>query len=173
MWVCGNHTHAKPPTLTGLREALASDTVQLWTLAGEIEERLRMKMTSTNLPSVTNSQLNDFLRIQYESTNTKVTDGKSSLLEVQVCPRESVSYQWMKDGQPLSESSTYSGIHSAMLLINEANQRTEGEYCCHLSQGSEQLASLPVTVTVKYHDKKSAFLTYTQPKVRFPRIHGL
>ena len=104
----------------------------------------------------------------------KVTDGKSSLLEVQVCPRESVSYQWMKDGQPLSESSAYSGTHSAMLLINQANQRTEGEYCCHLSHGSEQLASSPVTVTVKYHpETKSVFLTYTQPKVRFLRIHGL
>ena len=76
----------------------------------------------------------------------------------------------MKDGQPLSESSAYSGTHSAMLLINEANQITEGEYCCHLSHGSEQLASSPVTDTIK---TKSAFLTYTQPKVRFPRIHGL
>ena len=161
-WVCGNHTHAKPPTLTDLREALASDTVGLWTLAGEIEERLRMKMISTTSPSVTDPQLNDCLQIQYESTNTEVTDGKSSLLEVQVCPRESVSYQWMKDGQPLSESSAYSGTHSAMLLINQANQRTEGEYCCQLSHGSEQLASSPVTVTVRYHkDKKCLLDLYT------------
>ena len=162
VWVCGNHKHAKLPTLTDLREALASDTVQLWTLAGEIEERLRMKMTSTNIPSVTDPQLNDCLQIQYESTNTKVTDGKSSLLEVQVCPREPVSYQWMKDGQPLCESSAYSGTQSAMLLINQANQRTEGEYYCHLSHGSEQLASSPVTVTVKYHkDKKCLLDLYT------------
>ena len=161
-WVCGNHTHAKPPTLTGLREALASDTVQLWALAGEIEERLRMKIISTNSPSVTDPQLSDCLQIQYESTNTEVSDGKSSLLEVQVCPRESVSYQWMKDGQPLSESSAYSGTHSAMLLINEVNQRTEGAYCCHLSHGSEQLASSPVTVTVRYHkDKKCLLDLYT------------
>ena len=161
-WVCGNHKHAKPATLTDLREALASDTVQLWTLAGEIEERLRMKMISTNPLSLTDPQLNDCLRIQYESTNTEVTDGKSSLLEVEVCPRESVSYQWMKDGQPLSESSAYSGTHSAMLLINQANQRTEGDYCCHLSHDSEQLASSPVTVTVKYHkDKKSLLDLYT------------
>ena len=161
-WVCGHHKHTKPPTLTDLREALASDTVQLWTLAGEIEEKLRMKMISTTSPSVTDPQLNDCLRIQYESTNIKVTDGKSSLLEVQVCPRESVSYQWMKDGQPLSESSAYSGTHSTMLLINEANQRTEGEYCCHLSHSSEQLASSPVTLTVKYRkDKKCLLDLYT------------
>ena len=161
-WVCGNHTHAKPPILTDLREALASDTVQLWKLAREIEERLRMKMISTNSPSVIDPQLNDCLRIQYESTNTEVTDGKSSLLEVQVCPRESVSYQWMKDGQPLSESSAYSGTHSAMLLINKANQRTVGKYCCYLSHGSEQLASSPVKVTVRYHkDKKCLLDLYT------------
>ena len=161
-WVCGNHKYAKPPTLTDLREALASDTVQLWTLAEEIEERLRVKMISTKSSSVSDQQLNDCLRIQYESTNTEVTDGMSSLLEVQVCPRESVSYQWMKDGQPLSESSAYSGTHSAMLLINEANQRTEGEYCCHLSHSSEQLASSPVTETVRYHkDKKYLLDLYT------------
>ena len=168
-WVCGNHTHAKPPTLTDLREALASDTVQLWTLAGEMEEKLRMKMISTNSPSVIDPQLNDCLRIQYESTNTEVTDGKSSLLEVQVCHRESVSYQWMKDGQPLSESSAYSGTYSAMLLINEANQRTEGEYCCHLSHDSEQLASSPVTVTVKYHDDKKCLLDLYTAQSEIPQ----
>ena len=168
-WVCGNHKHAKPPTLTDLREALASDTVQLWTLAGEIEERLRMKMISTTSPSVTDPQLNDCIRIQYESTNTKVTDGKSSLLEVQVRPRESVSYQWMKDGQPLSESSAYSGTHSAMLLINEAIQRTKGEYCCHLSHGSEQLASSPVTVTVKYHEDKKCLLDLYTAQSEIPQ----
>ena len=169
VWVCGNHKHAKPPTLTDLSEALASDTVQLWSLAGEIEERLRMKMISTTSPSVTDPQLNDCLQIQYESTNTEVTDGKSSLLEVQVCPRESVSYQWMKDGQPLSDSSAYSGTHSAMLLINEANQRTEGEYCCHLSHGSEQLASSPVTVTVKYHDDKKYLLDLYTAQSEIPQ----
>ena len=168
-WVCSNRKYARPPTLTGLREALASDTVGLCRLAGEIEERLRMKMISTTSPSVTDPQLNDFLRIQYESICTKVTDGKSSLLEVQVCPRESVSYQWMKDGQCLSESSAYSGTHSAMLLINQANQRTEGEYCCHLSHGSEQLASSPVTVTVKYHDDKKRLLELYTAQSEIPQ----
>ena len=158
-WVCGNHKHARPPTLTELRETLASDIVQQWRLAGEIEERMmKVKISSTISPSVTDAQLSDCLQIQYESTNTKVADDKSALLEVQACPKESVSYQWMRDGQPLSESSAFSGTHSAMLLIYQASQGTEGDYCCHISRDSEHLTSSPVTVTVKHHKGKKCLL---------------
>ena len=152
--MCGNHEHAKPSTLTDLREALASDTVQLWRLAGEIEEKLKEKMTCTEYPLLKDQQL----QIQCESNDTKVADGKSALLEVQVCPRESVSYQWMKDGQFLSESSSFSGTHRAMLFITQVNQGTEGEYCCHVSHCSEQLTSSTVAVTVKYSKVKKYLL---------------
>ena len=158
-WVCGNHKHAKPPTLTNLRDTLASDTVQLWRLAGEIEEKLNVKMAGTDCPLVKKDpQLSNGLEIQYESMDTEVVDGKSALLEVQVCPRESVSYQWMKDGQPLSESSAFSGTCSAMLLINQASQGREGEYHCHLSCGSEQLITSKVAVTVIYPPEKKCLI---------------
>ena len=157
-WVCGNHKHAKPPTLTNLRENLASDTVQLWRLAGEMEEKLKVKMAGTDCPLVKDPQLSNCLQIQYESMDTEVADGKSTLLEVQVCPRESVSYQWMKDGEPLSESSAFSGTCSAMLLINQASQGREGEYHCHLSRGSEQLITSKVAVTVIYPPEKKCLI---------------
>ena len=97
-WVCGNHKHAKQPTLTDLRETLASDTVQLWRLAGRNRECKSLALTS-----VIDPQLHNYLQIQHESTNTKVADGKSALLEVQVYPRENtVSHQWMKDRRPLA-----------------------------------------------------------------------
>ena len=157
-WVCGNHKHAKPPTLTDLRKTLASDTVQLWRLAGEMEEKLKVKMAGTDCPLVKDPQLGNCLQIQYESMDTEVVDGKSTLLEVQVCPWESVSYQWMKDGQPLSESLAFSGTCSAMLLINQANQGREGEYHCHLSRGSEQLITSKVAVTVIYPPEKKCLI---------------
>ena len=158
-WVCGNHKRAKPPTLTNLRDTLASDTVQLWRLAGEMEEKLKVKMAGTDCPLVKkDSQISNGLQIQYESMDTEVVDGKSALLEVQVCPRESVSYQWMRDGQPLSESSAFSGTCSAMLLINQANQGREGEYHCHLNHGSEQLITSKVAVTVIYPPEKKCLI---------------
>ena len=157
-WVCGNYKHAKPPTLTDLRETLASDIVQLWRLAGEIEEKLNVKMAGTDGLLMKDPQLSNCLQIQYESMDTQVVDGKSTILEVQVCSRESVSYQWMKDGQPLSESSAFSGTCSAMLLINQASQEREGEYCCHLSHGSEQLITSKVTVTVIYPPEKKCLI---------------
>ena len=160
-WVCGNHKHAKPPTLTNLRETLASDTVQLWRLAGEIEKKLNAKMAGTDCLLVKKDpQLSNGLQIQYDSMDAEVVDGKSTLLEVQVCSRESVSYQWMKDGQPLSESSAFSGTCSPMLLINQASQGREGEYCCHLSHGSEQLITSKVAVTVISPPEKKCLINF-------------
>ena len=164
-WVCDNHKHAKPPTLTDLREALASDTVQLWRLAGEIEERLKEKMTCSENPLLKDQQL----QIQYESNGTKVADGKSALLEVQVCPRESVSYQWMKDGQFLFESSSFSGTHSAMLFMSQVTQGMEGEYCCHVSHGSEKVTGSPVAVTVKYSKVKKYLLDLYTSQSEIPQ----
>ena len=123
-----------------------------------MEEKLNVKMAGTDCPLVKDQQLSNCLQIQYESMDTEVVDGKSTLLEVQVCPRESVSYQWMKDGQLLSESSAFSGTCSAMLLINQASQGREGEYCCHLSHGSEQLITSKVTVTVIYPPEKKCLI---------------
>ena len=169
-WVCGNHKHAKPPTLTYLRDTLASDTVQLWRLTGEIEEKLNVKMAGTDCPLVKKDpQLSNGLQIQYESMDTEVVDGKSALLEVQVCPRESVSYQWMKDGQPLSESSAFSGTCSAMLLINQASQGREGDYCCHLSHGSEQLITSKVAVTVIYPPEKKCLINFYKALDEIPQ----
>ena len=42
-----------------------------------------------------------------QSYDTEVADGKSTFLLVQGSPRESASYQWKKDGQPISKNSSY------------------------------------------------------------------
>ena len=74
------------------------------------------------------------------SYHTEVADGKSTLLLVQSSPRESVSYQWKKDGQPLANGSTYSGVHDDILVVSHASQGTEGEYtlCEQRKKGSVQ-----------------------------------
>ena len=63
----------------------------------------------------------DIFNIVYQSSDTTVTDYK-----VHASPGESVSYQWMKDGQPLSESSDFSDTCAEILLINEASLGAEG-----------------------------------------------
>ena len=159
-WVCGNHKHAKPPTLTDLRDTLASNTVA---------RKLEMKMACTSCASEKSQNLDVSLRIQRESIDTEVADGKSTLLEVQVCPRESVTYRWMKDEQPLSESSDFSGTCSAILLINQARWGTEGEYCCLVSHASEQFTSSNVTVTVIYPPEKKCLLNLYQTQSEIPQ----
>ena len=72
----------------------------------------------------------------YQSNDTVVADHKSALLEVQAQKTsEPVSYQWMRDGHPLTDSSHFSGTTTAMLLINQASLGAEGEYSCQVRCG--------------------------------------
>ena len=91
-----------------------------------------------------------------------IADGKSTLLLVQASPRESVSYQWKKDGQPLPNSSTFSGVHDDILVVNHASQGTEGEYTCCVSKEGKEVCSNKITLTVIYQtDKKQLLSLYS------------
>ena len=68
------------------------------------------------------SESSKVFNISLEPSDTTVADEKSTLLEVQVSYIEVVSYQWMKEDQPLSDSSSFSGTHSSMLFIYKSSQ---------------------------------------------------
>ena len=95
----------------------------------------------------------------YQSNDTEVADHKSALLELHASPSESVSYQWMKHGRPLSESSDFSGTCSEILLINQASLGAEGEYYCQVSCGRQQMTSTPATITVIYPPDKECLIS--------------
>ena len=88
------------------------------------------------------------------SYHTEVADGKSTLLLVQASPREAVSYQWKKDGQPLPNSSIYSGVHDDILVVNHASQGTEGEYTCCVSRQGKEVCTNKITLTLVYQPAK-------------------
>ena len=104
------------------------------------------------------SESNKFLNFLLETSDNTVADGKSTLLEVQVSHSEAVSYQWMKVDKPLSDSSSFSGTHSSMLLIHKASQGVQGEHHCRVSIGSGQLSTSPVQVTVTFPPDKQCLL---------------
>ena len=90
-------------------------------------------------------------RIVSQSLPTEVADGKSTLLQVQARPRESVvSFQWNKDDQPLANSSRYSGVDEDILVVRHASHGTEGEYTCCVSLQDRQVTSNSITLTVKF-----------------------
>ena len=129
-------------------------------ISKEVKEKLMQKneirWTSQSKSSTKSSQTP---RIVDQSLPTEVADGKSTLLQVQARPRESVvSYQWNKDGQPLANSSRYSGVDEDILVVRHASQGTEGEYTCCVSLQDRQVTSNSITLTVHFPPAKNHVL---------------
>ena len=160
-WVCGRHKNTRHPTLHQLKQALSSPFVALPDLALEIEKSWK---TNSDLQDShftdTVSESNKVINISLEPSDATVADGKSTLLEVQVSHSEAVSYQWMKEDKPLSDSSSFSGTHSSMLLIHKASQAVQGDYSCQVNLGSVQLSTFPVQVTVTFSPDKQYLLDF-------------
>ncbi len=146
-----------PPGLTmnTLLTALRSETVGEGRVAQELEEKYRLRRSSSTHTSVASTSS---LSLTDQSYDVEVKDGKSTLLQVQVSPKESVSYQWKKDGQPLANSCTYYGVNEDILAVSHASQGTEGEYTCSVSYRGSEKCSNKITLTVLYSVAKKRLL---------------
>ena len=160
-WVCGKHKNARQPTLSQLKQALGSPFVGLPDLALKVEKSWKTNSDHQDSHFAdTVSESSKVFNISLEPSDTAVADEKSTLLEVQVSCSEAVSYQWMKEDQPLSDSSYFCGTHSSMLLIHKASQGVQGEYYCQINLGSVQLSTSPVQVTVSFPPDKQRLLNF-------------
>ena len=161
-------------TLKTLTKALSSDTVGEKLLSLEVKNKfLEAKLPkcsqeekTSNDGSKSSTKSSQSSRIVSQSLPTEVADDKSTLLQVQAKPRESVvSYQWYKDGQPLANSSRYSGVDKDILVVRHASQGTEGEYKCRVSLQDRQVTSNPITLAVNFPPSKKLLLNrYTKLK---------
>ena len=156
-WLNGNSNMRTATNLHSLVNALCGRTVSEYRVGKELEEQYRpVKRARLSLLSENTNVSN--LMIINQSGNTKVADGKSTLLLVQASPRESVSYQWKKDGQPLVNSSTYTGVDDEILVIGHARQGIEGEYTCHVRSEGREICSNKITLTVEFPPAKKLLL---------------
>ena len=109
------------------------------------------------------------LEIISQTHDLKVSEEKSVLLEVQVTTnnKTTITYQWMKDGAPLNDS-TDCNIHKQILCINDVTMASEGTYHCEVqTHGNEVLRSGPIKLTVKFSPEKRALIDryLSQPEV--------
>ncbi len=148
---------AKCATVNSLKTALASETVQLPNLAHKLDDFFISFESST--PSKRIRLNDDVPHIEYQSyNNIIVSEGKSTLLEVQVSCAE--SYQWIKDEQDLLDGVDFSGTCTNILYINQANQSTQGKYYCRASRGSTSVCSNKINLSVKYPLNKEELLSF-------------
>ncbi len=145
-------TLLKPVTLRKFKEILKGPIVELPAIADNLD-----LLPSTKRPRLDTS-LNIHQRILRQSLDTVVDYGKSTLLEVEVHSNKPVTYQWSKDGQPLSEGTSYQGTSSSILLVshrNMASQYIEGRYVCEV-EGIGR--SREVQVSIEYPDRIQCLL---------------
>ena len=109
-WIANDHHQ----TLKKLSDSLCSEIVARTAVAEKImrkcEEAKRTSKDNTKRKNLAKSKspkstITPTTRNRVsQSFPTEVADGKSTLLQFQASPRESVSYQWKKDDQPLANS---------------------------------------------------------------------
>ena len=162
-WILSNQA-----TSEKLKSALKSKVVD----AGRAADALDKNFRRTAMPYLSKRSRTSFSSlVTYQSCETEVADGKSTLLEVQVSSTESVSYQWMKDGQPLLGSEDYSGTCTDILFVSQASQRTGGSYACLVCTGDKKVCSDGIKVVVKFSPIKAPILNIRSTE-KFQLIHG-
>ena len=169
-WIKGSH-HPEEINLKTLKVTLESQMVGRSGVAQVMVEKFKetKRPFMPVIPATDIAGLDSALNVIYQTTDIKVDDGKSMLLEVQVNPNESVSYQWMKDGQSLSDDSTYSGVCSDILAISSASLCSEGEYTCHISRGSEEDISELAVLTVNFLPEKKRLINLYSKRKEIPQ----
>ena len=148
-WIVSNQA-----TLEKLKSALRSVVVNAGRAADDLDKDFK---TAIPYVSKRSGTLSSSL-VTYQSCETEVADGMSTLLEVQVSSTESVSYQWMKDGQPLLNSEDYSGTCTNILFVSQASQRAGGSYACLVRTGDKKVYSDGIKVVVKFSPIKAHIL---------------
>ena len=152
-WMTGKY---KSATLASLKNALASETVGLY----NVSENLTSLDQSSEASGMLSAEEDPSLELDFQSFDTEVAEGKSTILEVQVSSSGGESYQWIQDGEPLQEGVDFSGVSSSMLYVNRARQGAEGKYSCCVRSGSEIMHSDDINVTVIYSLDKEHLLKF-------------
>ena len=171
-WVVGNHPHAKPPTVGSLEETLGSNTVGLGKEASQLQNNMEKHIQQVEGPSTSAKRMRlecSPLKIVSQSRNILITEKKSALLEVQtgIFSDETISYQWMRNGSPLSDDLGYSGTCKEILYIYSVTEKSGGSYVCKLQSCSKTVESDPIIVTVEVLPTRKTLIDmyFFQPEV--------
>ncbi len=169
-WISEDRHTPPSTTLSKLKEALRGDIVAEYQFSIDLEEKFIESKKNERLSflDTCDGDSNPILDITEQSIDTEVEDGKSTLLHVLASPRESVCYQWQKDGQPLANDATYSGVTEDILVINGTRQGTEGEYTCCVSLQDKQMISNKINLEIVYTQEKKQLLDLYSVREEIP-----
>ncbi len=154
-WLSGNYA---PMTLDRLETVLNTPHVHENTLAYNLKDTFQNFKELLGAPATKRIKLEPSFSIEYQSTDIEVHDGKSVILEVSVNSCSLVTYQWMKDNEPLSDGKVYSNTDNDILLVHRAYQDTAGSYICKIECPGEHLSTQAIILSVSYSKEKNRLL---------------
>jgi len=96
------------------------------------------------------STLDDGVEISSHPANLVVQPGATAQFSVGATTNGAPAYQWLRDGNPLSNSGKFSGVNSATLTITNCSIAEIGDYCVTVSApacGSE--TSNPASLRIR------------------------
>ena len=144
-WIAGEFPNYAPATIQSLKNALCRHFLGLNEIAESMNVISEEIITPTSL----------------KTPSLEVDDGWSTLLEAtNTSDKSSVTYQWFRNGLPLSDGGMYMGVKSSILAIVFASQGTEGVYSCELSNDGQVKHFKAITVKVNYPPLKSHLLSF-------------
>ena len=115
---------AEPCTVHRLKEALASNTVNLKNIASQLEQYFLKEATKevSKRPC-----LDSQVSLAYFPGDKRVATAVSALLELQATTTNPVRCQWKMNYQPLPESEDYSSTHASLLSDDVTVNSQNGE----------------------------------------------
>ena len=87
------------------------------------------------------------LQLMMEPSSLLVNSGDVVNFTCEASGSDPITYQWLKDGTVLPESSRVSGINSTTLTIIPVESQDFGDYSCNVSNPVNSLLSRPALLT--------------------------
>ncbi len=143
------------PTVGKLQDVLKK--LNLVKLADNLETKFaELRKTQRTSNGVGSSEE---IEIINDSVDTVMADGKFTLLGVFCSYAASVSYQWLRNGQILSNSLSHSGVKDSVLVLQHTDPEIEGYYKCIITHNGKTLSSNEVKVSVMYSPFKKHIMS--------------
>ena len=184
-WLQRKHEQTLPPTVGSLERALNSCSVGLGTVAERVRaypfspkhNKLPLNFVKSNVQLTFNESVT---RVESNCTSSInggdliVAENNSVLMEVEILSniKASFNYQWLKQGQALSDSADYFGTTEPVLCVANASIEIDGsEFSCAIRSNATRdiIKTNPVTLAVSCpldkHKEALASLYLFQPEV--------
>ena len=105
-------------------------------------------------------------KIRTAPASVESPDGFRVVFSADAYGQGTLSYQWLRNGTPLSDGETYQGSNSSVLVISNVAAQNAGDFTVRVSNSLGNVVSDPATLTV-FQNQGAVADGFTQPQDSF------